>query len=525
MSFKRLDAGGAGRDLAAPNPVSRRRFIGGAALSGLAFGHRAFAADEPVKGGKLTMAYTAPVDSLDPRVTYAIAGQQVSGAIFDNLVFDNNGKLEPQLAIAWQAENGAREWVFMLREGVKFHDGRELTSEDVAATLNLCFDKAKGRLLFNALGPLKSVTTEGRSKIRLTFTQPFSEAPAAVSARWMRIMPANNLETMGERPIGTGPFMFKDFQPGSSATIVRNPNYWIPERPYLDEITIVGIADSVTQQAAIRSGNVQVLNTIPTETFLSLRHARGLVGTSEAGAKFHCLLTQLNMPPFDNQKVREAFRYMIDRPALVAAALLGQGVVANDYPFLPTDAYAPPDAPAHIQDLKKARALLDEAGHGEMKLDMWTMSERPPSPKIALSLKEAAAKIGVTINVIDVPYTEYAANIVRKKGLYTTGTFASGVNLFSNIYSLYHSTGTVNYSGMESGPGTDAKLEELMATTDTAKRITMMREINETIAAYSEKAIPYFMNTSVVMSDRVQGFAFPRYDLIDLGRVWMKPGV
>lgn len=512
--------------------LSRRRFLSGAAALGAAatlgattmtFGPRPARAQTPVRGGKLTIAYTAPVDTIDPRISYVVAAQQVTGAVFENLVFDNNGVLEPRLATSWRSENNLQEWVFELREGVRFHDGAEFTSKDVVETLNLAFDKERGRLYYNVLGPLKSVAAEGPHRVRLTFSQPFADAPYAVALRFARILPAHRIATIVEHPVGTGPFRLKTFEPGNSATIIRNPDYWNEGKPYLDEITIVGIADSITQQAAIRSGAVDVLNTVQTETFLSLRNAPGLVGVSEAGAKYHVLITQINQPPFDNPKVREAFRYIINRKALIGSALLGQGAVAGDFPFPYDHPNTPADLPRHEQDLPKARRLLDEAGVGRLDLDMWTMSERPPSPKIALALKEAAARINVNVNVSDVPYTEYAANVVRKKPLYTTGTWTVNQNLFESLYKSFHSKGTTNYSATEISPGADAAIEEILATPAGPKRLELIHGLAHKIAIYSERTIPYYMNTSVVLSERVRDFPFPRYDLIDLAGIWVAP--
>ncbi|MBT9386573.1 ABC transporter substrate-binding protein [Pseudooceanicola sp. CBS1P-1] len=508
---------------------SRRQFLRSAASVGLiglggaasVFGARPAAAQTPVRGGSLTVAYTAPVDSMDPRVAYSVAGQQFMGSIFDNLIFDNNGQLEPMLATSWAAENGAREWVFNLREGVKFHDGSDFTSADVVATYEMAMDKTAGGRMYNAAGPLSAVTAEGPLRVRLTYSQPFSDGPSAVASRFMRILPAGKFDQLTDHPIGTGPFMYKSFEPGSSATAVKNPNYWDPERPYLDQLTIVGIADSVTQQAALRSGNVDVLSGIQTETFLSLRNVSGLIARSEPGTNYHCLITQINMAPFDNLKVREAFRYLIDRNMLIASALLGQGGVGTDSPFQVTDAYYPKDLPLRNQDLPRAKKLLEDSGVGPLNLDIFTMSERPPSPRIAVALKDAASKVGIGININDVPYTEYAANVTRQRPLYTTGTFATASNLFTNLFLLYHSKGAVNYSQTESGPGVDALIEEILATTDQERKIEMVNEVVSKIVLYSEKIIPYFMNTSVVMNGRVQGYTFPRFDLIDMGRVWV----
>src|SRR5690606_27795185 len=158
--------------------------------------------------------------------------------------------------------------------------------------------------------------------------------------------------------------------------VVRNENYWMKDQPYLDGIVYLQLAEAVAQQAALLGGSVDVVNQISSEAYFALRNASGVVAYSEPTARYQILFLQANMPPFDNVKLRQAFRFLIDRKALLQSALLGQGVIGNDVPLLPTDPMYPADLPQNDQDLAKAQALLKEAGVENLALTAFTTSER-----------------------------------------------------------------------------------------------------------------------------------------------------
>lgn len=501
--------------------LTRRTVLGGAAAIGgsaLHGGLPAFAQAKPKRGGTLTIAFTGPPDSLDPHGTLAFSGFQVSSLIFDNLTaLDENRRAVPMLATRWQPEKNGQEWVFELREGVKFHHGRELTSEDVVASVERSQDKSLGLNSIGYWGPYQAVKAEGKYKVRIILTQPFAELPVLAAGRWTRIVPADKLNSLKTEPVGSGPFLFKDFQPNAGVTVVRNPNYWMPEIPYLDEIKIVAIRESIAQQAALRGGSVDIVTQIPIEAYLGLQNVSGVRTYSLINGQYQAVMTQANMPPFDNPKVREAFKYLLDRKALVSSALLGQGDIGNDFPVLPGYSASPPQ---HAQDLVKAKALLDEAKVGPLTLDMYVLSERPPTPKLGLALQEAAAKVGVTINLRDIPFTEYAANVSRKKPLYTV-QWAAYPTLYETIYLMYRSGAPRNYGGVENGPGLDALLDAMIAELDDNKRKVIAAQAMEKIHANGERVIPYFNKYFAATAERVQGFVPPQIDVIEMRSMWL----
>jgi len=502
--------------------ISRRAVLAGSGgLIGALLATRfAAAQSEPKRGGTLRVAFSSTPDSLDPQRTLAAAGQQISSLVFDNLTrLDENGIAQPMLATAWTPEAGGVEWVFELRQGVKFHHGTEFTSADVVATIERAYAPDSTFRSKGAFGPIKEVKAEGPYKVRFVLTQAFGEIPVVVAGRWSRIIAADAIDTLETAPSGTGPFLFKSFEAGASVNVVRNPSYWIEGQPYLDGVELVGIKESIAQQAAIRGGNVDVLTQIPVETFLSLRNADGIKVFSKVTGAYQVIMMQSNMAPFDNPKVREAFRYVLDRDLLVASALLGQGLVGNDMPFPPGSEYLP-EVPQYKQDLDKAKALLKEAGHETMDIELFTSSERPPTPKIALAFKEAAAKIGVNVTITDVPYAEYAANVARKKPFYTT-QWSAYPTIYERLYNMYRSGANFKYGAVEDAEGLDALLDQIISELDDDKRKELIKEALIKIHKHGERIIPYFTMYVGAASERVQAYTPPTYDIIDFREVWL----
>jgi peptide/nickel transport system substrate-binding protein len=356
--------------------------------------------------------------------------------------------------------------------------------------------------------------------VRIVLEQPLAEIPTVCAGRWARILPADRMDAQRTEPVGSGPFRFKDFQTGSSVTVERNESYWMAERPYLDGARLVAIRDSVAQQAALRGGSVDIITQIPTETYLGLRNVAGIRTFANPTGQYQCLITQANLPPFDDPKVRLAFKYLLDRRLLQASALLGNGAIGNDMPIAPGSPLAV-ELPQHNQDLAKARQLLNEAGVERLDLEVWTSSERPPAPKMALALKEAAARVGITITIRDVPFTEYAANVSRKKPLYTV-QWSAYPTLYESVYLMYRGGAFWNYGGVEATPGLDSALDAMITELDPARRREAIGRAMQLIHEHGERVIPYFPNYVGATTDKVEGYVPPKYDVIELRDIWLR---
>jgi len=504
--------------------MTRRTLLGTAAAFGMAGGvataRPARAQGTPRKGGTLRFCRPDPPDTLDPQMTNSFSGMEYSQMVYDNLVsLDADTQPVPMLATAWAPEAGGTEWVVTLREGVKFHNGRAFTSADVVATVERSMDPARSGVGSGAFGPVTAISAEGPHKVRFKLRIPFGEFPIQLAFRQARILPAEGIDDLRNTPNGTGPFIFKDFQPGSSLTVERNPNYWNPDVLHLDGVRMVFIREAVAMQAALRGGQVDLLTQIPVEMYLAMRNARGFKAYSEVTGDYHAVNIMGNMAPFDNLKVRQAFRHILDRPATVASVLFGQGVPGNDQPLPPGNIYVPP-MPQNAQDLAKARQLIQESGVPPISLDFFTSSDRQPAPKMVLAFSQAAAQIGVTLRVRDIPYTEYAANVARKMPLYTS-YWSGSATLFDALHRIYHSKSLYNYAGIESVPGLDAKLDVMIAEVDLDRRKAVTADVLRMISAGADRMIPYFRNYLGISTDKVQGFAPPRFGTVEMRGIWL----
>ena len=501
--------------------LSRREIIRNSLLGGAAaFGTTTSAfnpawAQAPRKGGVLRFCRPDGPDTLDPQVSNSFSGAEYGMMIYDALTkLDQDGQPLPELATSWQAEKGGQEWIVNLREGVKFHSGDEFSAADVIATVERSMDRARAGSGYNAFGPVREIRGEGKYRVRFILNMPFGEFPVNLAYRLCRILPEKNIDGIRETPNGTGAFTFTDFQPGSSITVTKNPNYWNAANIHLDGVRMVFIREAISMQAALRSGQVDVLSQVPVETYLIMNKLPGFKAYSETTGDYHSVQIQGNMPPFNNLKVRHAFRYILDRKATVASVLFGQGSVGNDVTMPPGNLYLP-ELPQHEQNLPLAKRLLEESGVGPISLDFYTSSDRLPAPKMVLAFAEAASKIGVNLRIRDIPYTEYAANVARKMPLYT-GYWSGAATLYDGIYRLYHTKGANNYAGIESSPGLDTKIENMIAAVDLQERKKYAAEVAKAMYEDSDRIIPYFRNYIGVTSNKVQGFVPPKYGVVDM---------
>jgi peptide/nickel transport system substrate-binding protein len=161
-----------------------------------------------------------------------------------------------------------------------------------------------------------------------------------------------------------------------------------------------------------------------------------------------------------------------------------------------------------------------DAGVTDLTLDFWCSSERPPTPKVALAMKDAAAKIGITINVRDIPYTEYAANVARKKSLYTAN-WSGSPTLYESLYVVFHSGARMNYSSVETSPGLDRMLEDIIAEVDLGRRKQLVAKVLGQIHETSDRVVPYFQNYLGAVGEKVQGFVPPQYDMVGVRPIWL----
>jgi peptide/nickel transport system substrate-binding protein len=362
--------GRAGREL----DLSRREFLvtTGGALAGMAaFGlvDRAAAGKRhPQRGGTLLYGSRWDVPGLDAHrhnqnhIVNAIA------AMYDGLTdIDQRGNIVPSLAESWEPNQDLSAWVFRLRKGVLFHNGRELDAEAVKLNLMRIKDPTiGGEWQRGAVENIESVDVLDKYTVRINATMPNASIPSSVMRYPTTLMAPDTFDTAPDHPIGTGPFKFVSWTRNNETRLVRFENYWETDAegnqlPYLDAIVDKPKREDSVRLTALRTGQVQLIDAIgqaDVERFRQEHGAKYNTWTWHGGGQF--MVFNFRRGPFQDKRLRTAAAHAIDRNAVHQAVYYGQGDM-QDQPY-------PRGTPWHLEGIRsleydpdRAKTLLREA--------------------------------------------------------------------------------------------------------------------------------------------------------------------
>ena len=359
------------------------------------------AAEQAKYGGSLTMAFFADHSTLDPSWSVAAIENAMIENLYDPLVrIEADFTYAAALAESWETNDDLSSYTFHLRQGVKFHHGKEFKAEDVLFTMNRIRDPEADNPNSALLVSVEDIVAVDDYTVRFDLNGPNGFFLDVFSIYPMHILPADvDVDRLTLEAFGTGPFILDEWLPGERATMVRNPDYWEEGRPYLDEIVFVGIAEAVTRAEALKSGDVDVVYLLETQSVEGIEaHAETKV-VSVASAGHFGITMDNSRPPFDNKLVRQAFQAATDRDLINQAAMLGLASITYDHPIPSSDSrFAPQYAVEYDPEL--AKSLLEEAGYPDgIDIDLHTGDVAPGMIELAVAFKESAAPAGIRVNV------------------------------------------------------------------------------------------------------------------------------
>ncbi len=423
---------------------SRRALLGAGAALGLVWPGPLQAAT-PKRGGTLTLLIAAEPPTLTSVAHTAYNTVIVSAKVTEGLLtydFDLNPK--PQLATDWAVSEDGLTYRFALRRGVKWHDGRDFTSADVAFSLRALKEyHPRGRSTF---GNLADVQTPDDHTVVLVLSKPAPYLLTAFAAAESPIVPRHIYEggrvdqnPANNAPIGTGPYVFKEWVRGSHVVYERNPNYWDQPKPHLDRLVIRFIADPAARSAAIEAGDVQLAPSTPVplsdlERLSALPHlateARGYQYTNNISrVEFN-----LDRPFFQDVRVRRAFAHVIDRNAIRDVVNYGYGKPIPGPISAELTKFFEPGLKTYAVDRAAAERLLDEAGYprGANGIRIRLTHDYVPSGdgyrRGAEYIKQALGRIGIDVTVRSQDFATYT------KRVYTDRDFDFTYNGMSNLF-------------------------------------------------------------------------------------------
>ena len=325
----------------------------------------------------------------------------------------------PWLAESWEVNPEATEWTFKVRQGVKFHDGSPLTADDVVYTFRRLLDPKTESPGASELGAIKPEAFQAAdaSTVKVKLDTPIVELPSILATKHgMVVKNGASSDDIRFRPNGTGPFSLKELKLGElQTTFTRNDSYWREGLPKATCLTVTAITEPISRVAALKSGEADIVLVVDPATIGTLKEDPNITLTKSAGGSAITMGMFMDVKPFDDPRVRQAMKLVIDRQAIVDTALLGFGTPGNDNPILPNspDAYR---SDIMKPDVAKAKQLLAEAGHPDgFSVDLHAADLMPGTMAMVQAYQQMASEAGIKINIINEPAGEYWDTIWLKQ--------------------------------------------------------------------------------------------------------------
>lgn len=460
-------------------------------------------------GGTLEAAWAQDPVGLDPQVTSAYSSYQVLENVLDTLVtLDADQNVEPSLATSWEVSEDGLDWTFHLRPGVTFSNGRPLSADDVVYTYTRMLDPATGSGNAYKIAGLSSVTAVDDATVKLTLDAPNAAFLGHLAIdKSVGIIAKENVEdgTINTQPIGTGPFMITDYQPGTKVVLERNPHYWQDGLPYLDKVEINIIPDDSVRRSALIAGDVDWAIAVPAQSIDDLKTTAGLVVDETAAGAYWYIGVNTEHAPLDQKEVRQAISYAINRADIAAAATFGNAVPTQE-PIPASSAWSDGYAP-YDQDLDKAKSLLAAAGVPDgFELHIMPTTQYEESIRIAQVMQAELAKVGIKATIDTLEWAQW----LEEEGKGNYDTYVCSWNALvdpDDFFYAQHKTGEVfNFTGY-SNPTVDELLDQGRRAQGFDARKPIYDEINKIIVDDAPYIYLYNPLNVNVYHDYVKGYA------------------
>ncbi|PZV37025.1 ABC transporter substrate-binding protein [Mesorhizobium kowhaii] len=494
--------------------TSRREFLSGAAaLAGVAGVSSVLSkpgianAAGPTKGGfmKFGMGEGSQTDSLDPATwpsNFTIAA--LGGSMCNNLTeILPDGSVVPDLAESYEPSEGATKWVFKLRKGSTFHNGKDVTPKDIVESIRHHMGKDSRSAAKDILAQVASVEADGNDTVIFKLASGSADFPFMLADWHLAVMPAKaegGLDWTAK--IGTGPFVLEHFEPGVSAKLTRNPNYHKEGKPYFDEVEFNVISDVVARTNALVTDVVQYMDEIDIKTINMLKRNPDIAIQVISSTRHDAFDMNTQVEPFNNNDVRLALKYAINREEIVSKVYFGTARAGNDNPVAKSMPFAIDPQPQHTYDIEKAKEHLKKAGYDKLKVDL---SAAPNSflgsIEAGTLFKEQAAKAGIEINVIRESDDGYWDKVWLKKSFVSVGYFGRPTPdwLFTQFYQEGAAWNSTHFR--------HKRFNELLvsarAETDQAKRAAQYSEMQQILHDEGGVIVVAYLNYTNGVSKRV----------------------
>ncbi len=481
----------------------------------------------PKKGAVLIFGKAQEAVGLDPHLVTAAASFEIINRVYEPLVLmDEKYAPIPALAEKWESPSDTT-FIFTLRKGVKFHNGREMKAADVKYSYERILNPATKSPWASQLAPILAIETPDDYTVKLTLKQPYGALMSTLASAWAAIVPKEEVEKAGDLQktmVGTGAFMLDKWEKDVQTVLKAFPDYWQKGKPLLGGITYKIMPDEAARLAAVRTGEIQMTRlSSATATGLAAR-SEGVKVASQATSDYYLLGLNTKRPPLDNVKVRQAISMAIDRKAILDSVAFGEGFVCGPIPSTLGDwAVSLDQLPYYKRDVEKAKALLKEAGLEKgFKLSITASPAYPEFISIALVIQRQLKDVGIEAVLDQVEWGTFITKWRERDFDSFVSYNASGNDPDRALWAALHSKGTVN-AFQFSNADVDKLLDQGRVVVDRAKRIAVYKDAQIKIAEQAPLMFLYTRTEYVAYRDVVQAFKLnpvePFRNIID---AWIK---
>lgn len=436
-------------------------------------------------------------DPIDPNRFWQVTEKTMNRLVRPGVT----GEPSPDLAVAWSANDSATEWTFVLREGVKFHDGSDFDAADVVDLLNRIKDPELDSPVASVLAIMASVEAIDPLTVKITLSAPHADFPMLIMDYRIRMTPEGSGDTIGQTGIGTGPFVLVTLDPEGTTILKANPDYW-EGAPGIETIEIISIPDSQARVQALLSGQIDMLRHISVQEKALFANNPKFKLQSVATGDWRAIVFRTDTEPFTDVRVRKALRIATDRQAMIDLVLgPGGGVVACDHPVWTGDQYrAPFDCPQQIDEAKR---LLAEAGYPDgIEIDVVTSDLRSLWINMVQVYQQQVAEAGIKVNLVKAPADGYWSDVWMKEPAVTTSW---GQRPADQILNEAFRGGASWNETYWNRPDFDRKLDQARQELDLEKRTALFHDLQRILYEEGGSFIPFHLQQVVVTSARVSG--------------------
>jgi peptide/nickel transport system substrate-binding protein len=476
------------------------------------------------RGGRIVIGQAwGPVLTLDPHQS----ADRASGLVIDNIhgsllrVGQDSETIEPEAAESWEVSDDGLTYTFTLRKGLKFSDGSAVTPQDVIFSLQRAMSE-ESRLAW-MMPPIESIEAVGDNGVRVVLQDPSPPFASNMTGGMGAVLPKKLVEEQGEafwdNPVGIGPWVVKEWAKGERLILARNPNYWNPDLPYLEEVEIEVAGDDNTRMLKFQAGEYDIALRVPPNQVETISKLENVTVSVDTPAAVYCILINQNRGPLGDVHVRRAMNYAVDKQGLIQAVVFGQAQEATS--FLPPILYWNDDLEGYPYDVAKAQEEMAKSSVPEgFKVAVLANSGDQISREVVTALIDMWAQIGI----------ELEPDLIER-GAALGRAFQGDYDLFLNMFSGSSIDPDLLTKAMVYGKGftaplmgyENARVDELVEqpSADAETREQAYREIQALVNEDAPLVLLFYPQQATAAQSKVKGFNMLSTEEIDLSLIWL----